>query len=425
MDNIKDSLSLISKSNERFHHMAHIPTLNELKEFKEISSSFYGLDIVDRSDGIELIFTVKDIFNTDLFPTEMGSEIWKGFKAGNNARVISMVLNAGHTFIGKTVTSEFAVHNPTNVINPWDPDRQVGTSSSGSAISVLLEECDYSLCTQSGASISRPSAYLGIYGVKPTFGLVPRTGVLKTCDPFDTVGFMTSDISNASEILTAISLTNNSNYPLNKFIQDKKPSICKVGYFDSEQISSVVDVSSSMLATYQRNISRLEEEGVKVEKIVMPDFMTSIHSSHEVIYSKSLEYYFKNEIESADLISDNFKEFIQQGAKWSPERFKQEQVNQANSVKIFSNFMEQSNIDYILSPAVHGVAPLLDEKEQDDLSLVWTYLQCPSITIPVDKCSEQDLPLGLNLSATRFNDINLINFVNKYFSKRPYQFSNS
>ncbi len=424
MKTILDRLRSMSTTNKQYNHMTHVPSLDDLEEFKNVSSNFFGLDSANRLEKTELMFTVKDIFNTYVFPTEMGSEIWKDFKAGNNARVISMALNAGHYFIGKTVTSEFAVHNPTKTINPWDPNRQVGTSSSGSAVSVLLEECDYSLCTQSGASISRPSSYLGIYGVKPTFGLVPRTGILKTCDNFDTVGFMTNDISNANEILSTISLTNN-NHPKNNFIEDKDLKKCKVGYFDSEQIAQVVDSSSSMLSSYDRCISRLKEEGVNIEQISMPDFFHSIHLSHDIIYSKSLEYYFKNELKTMNEISDSFKEIIKQGSAWSPDRFKQERENQAASIKAFDNFIEKSNIDYILTPAVHGVAPMIGKQEYNDLSLIWTYLQCPCITIPLDKCTEQNLPLGMNLSAKRFNDVNLINFVVKYFNKRPYHFSTS
>jgi Asp-tRNA(Asn)/Glu-tRNA(Gln) amidotransferase A subunit family amidase len=422
IEQTKDRLSSLSITNKQFHHMVSIPSADELDEFNKRSSSFFGLESENSLKKSELIFTVKDIFNTELFPTEMGSKIWKGFNAGNNARVISMVLNEGHTFIGKTVTSEFAVHKLTDAINPWDPERHVGTSSSGSAISVLLKECDYSLCTQSGASISRPSSYLGIYGVKPTFGLVPRTGVLKTCDPLDTIGFMTKDISNASEILRAISLTGN-NYPKNKFIEDKEPNLCIVGYFDIEEISSVVNVSSSMVSAYNQTILKLKDSGVNVLKLEMPDFFKDVHKSHEIIYSKSLEYYFKNELELTDDVSESFKEFVNRGSVWSSNDFMKEQRNQLKNIQTFSSFVDKSNVDFILSPAVHGVAPMLEEEELNDLSLLWTYLHCPSVTIPVDKCEEYSLPLGLNLSASRFNDINLINFVNEYFDKRPYDFS--
>lgn len=421
-DQIKNILNSLSISNKQYKHMAHIPTLDELDEFEKRSSSFFGLEAKESLDKSKLTFTVKDIFNTEVFPTEMGSEIWKGFNAGNNARVISMALNAGHKFVGKTVTSEFAVHKPTNAINPWDSNRQVGTSSSGSAISVLLEECDYSLCTQSGASISRPSAYLGIYGVKPTFGLVPRTGVLKTCDPFDTIGFMVKDISNAEEILKTISLTGN-NYPKNKFIEDKEPNSCNVGYFNIEELSSVINISSSMAHAFNKSILKLKDYGVNVIKMDLPDFIRSVHNSHEIIYSKSLEYYFKNELELKESVSDSFIEFVQRGSAWPSKDFIKEQENQSKNINAFSAMMEQLNVDFILSPAVHGVAPSIAEEELNDLSLLWTYLHCPSITIPVDKCEKYSLPLGLNLSAKRFNDINLINFVNQFFNKRPYDFS--
>ena len=192
MNNIKATLKkidAIKASNKKYKHMAYIPNKDELEQFYITSSNFFSSDNPLSTETETPSFTVKDIFNTYIFPTEMGSPIWKGFKAGNNARVITSILNAGYNFIGKTVTSEFAVHSDTTTLNPLNKKRITGTSSSGSAVSVLLGESDISLATQSGASISRPASYCGVLGFKPSFGLMPRTGILKTCDPFDTVGF--------------------------------------------------------------------------------------------------------------------------------------------------------------------------------------------------------------------------------------------
>ena len=193
MNNIEASIKKledIRESNKEFNHMAYIPNEDELEKFYSVSFSFFSTDNSQPIKNDMPFFTVKDIFNTYVFPTEMGSPIWEGFKAGNNSRVLSSILNSGYNFIGKTVTSEFAVHSNTATLNPLNKKRITGTSSSGSAVSVLLGESDISLATQSGASISRPASYCGVLGFKPSFGLIPRTGILKTCDPFDTVGFL-------------------------------------------------------------------------------------------------------------------------------------------------------------------------------------------------------------------------------------------
>src|SRR5258706_16123921 len=91
--------------------------------------------------------------------------------------------------MGKTVTAEFAVHSPGKTLNPAAPDRLPGTSSTGSAVAVACGMVPIALGTQTGASITRPASYVGVIGFKPSFGLVPRTGVLKTCDTLDTIGW--------------------------------------------------------------------------------------------------------------------------------------------------------------------------------------------------------------------------------------------
>ena len=78
-------------------------------------------------------FFAKDIFNTQDFHTEMGSSIWKNFRAGNNARVIDNLIDDGAILIGKSTTAEFAVHYETNCRNALDSNRIPGTSSTGSA----------------------------------------------------------------------------------------------------------------------------------------------------------------------------------------------------------------------------------------------------------------------------------------------------
>ena len=132
-------------------------------------------------------FSVKDVYNTHVYPTTMGSPLWSSFFAGNNARIITDALWRGDICVAKTVASEFAVHEETDV-KSLNAKHSVGTSSAGSAVSVLVDDISYSLATQTAGSTGRPASFTGTSAFKPTYGLIPRTGILKTCDPFDTVG---------------------------------------------------------------------------------------------------------------------------------------------------------------------------------------------------------------------------------------------
>ena len=415
MNNIEATLKKLESikvSNSKYKHMAYIPNEDELEKFYSISNSFFSTDDSPSIKAEMPSFTVKDIFNTYVFPTEMGSPIWKGFKAGNNSRVLSSILNAGFSFIGKTVTSEFAVHSDTPTLNPLNEKRITGTSSSGSAVSVLLEESDISLATQSGASISRPASYCGVLGFKPSFGLIPRTGILKTCDPFDTVGFFLNDLDIAIKTLESTALIG-SNYPNNSL--SNPSSFNKISYFEEKDLNMIVETSPQMIEAYYEFINKVSLKGLDVMPVKLPEYFKSIHKSHHVIYTKSLEYYFKNELEQERKVSDNLMEFVQSGQSYSKNDFIEEISNHLLNINLFDNFLESTNTDVLMTPAVHGVAPEIGNEEIDDLSLFWTYLHVPSLTVPVKKTSS-GMPMSLNFVSSKNTDKSLLEFVRNNLS---------
>ncbi len=184
------------------------------------SEQRYKFNKAFQLDGIP--FGVKDIFNTKEFKTEMGSKIWKNFQPGNNARVVDTLEANGAIAVGKTITAEYAVHKLNETKNPYNLSKTPGTSSSGSATAVCTGDVPFTLASQTAGSIIRPASFCGVWGMKPSFGLIARTGVLKTNDTLDTIGFMTSNIYNLNIILENIRLKG-LNYPLiHKNIDKKK-----------------------------------------------------------------------------------------------------------------------------------------------------------------------------------------------------------
>ncbi len=155
---------------------------------------------------------IKDIFNTIDMPTCMGSPLWKGFTPGNDARVVHNIKFQGGIIAGKTVTAEFAVHSPNETRNPRDVNYSPGTSSSGSAASVASGMIPLAIGTQTAGSIIRPASYCGIYGFKPSFGTLPRTGMLKTTDSLDCVGLFATNIDDC-KLLFEVMRVKGLDYP--------------------------------------------------------------------------------------------------------------------------------------------------------------------------------------------------------------------
>ena len=177
-------------------------------------------------------FGIKDIINTRGLPTAMGSDIWRGFRAGNNARIVDEIFDKGGIIFSKTTTAEFAVHFITaeKTINPYNKAHITGTSSSGSAVAVACGALPLALGTQTAGSIIRPASFCGAYGFKPSFGALDRTGVLKTNDTLDTLGILGSGLSGIRKIFYNI-IQKGGDYPFSSNYFNFFDDYCKKNRF--------------------------------------------------------------------------------------------------------------------------------------------------------------------------------------------------
>lgn len=143
-----------------------------------------------------LTFAVKDIFDMSGHVTGFGNPDWARTHApaAGTSPVVLATLAAGATSVGKTVMDEMAYSiNGENAhygtpTNPCAPDRVPGGSSSGSAVAVAANLVDFSLGTDTGGSVRVPAAYCGIFGLRPSHGLVSTENVIPMAQMFDTVG---------------------------------------------------------------------------------------------------------------------------------------------------------------------------------------------------------------------------------------------
>ncbi|WP_332691705.1 amidase [Halalkalibacter lacteus] len=170
---------------------------------KDNYNAFVDEDIIveplKSGDLSGLTFAVKDVFHIKGVTSSAGNPDWlRTHKpAKENALAIERLLQAGATLQGTTITDELMYSlNGENFhygtpLNPTAPAHIPGGSSSGSAVSVSAELVDLALGTDTGGSVRIPSAYCGLYGFRPTHGLVPIEGVIPLAESFDTVGWMT------------------------------------------------------------------------------------------------------------------------------------------------------------------------------------------------------------------------------------------
>src|SRR6267378_7478214 len=137
---------------------------------------------------------VKDIIDTADMPTENGTVLHKGRMPRSDAAVVAKLRAAGAVIMGKTVTTECAYFTPGKTRNPHNPEHTPGGSSSGSAAAVGAHMVPLALGSQTAGSVIRPAAFCGDYALKPTHGLIPRSGVLALSRTLDHIGLFARSV---------------------------------------------------------------------------------------------------------------------------------------------------------------------------------------------------------------------------------------
>lgn len=362
---------------------------------------------------------VKDIFNTLDMPTCMGSPIWDGFTPGNDARVVSHLKWADAVIAGKTVTAEFAVHHAGPTVNPYNPAHTPGTSSSGSAAAVATHMVPAAVGTQTAGSTIRPSSYCGIYGFKPSFSLIPRTGILKTLDTLDHVACMARSVDDLEIMFEALRVRG-KNHPFlyNRLDcraqEQKNKEKFRVAFVKTHVWDNAKEYTKKSLEEYAVKLGR--ERDITIEEVTLPPVLEGTHEIHDRIYTKALSYYFAEEvIEHPDKVSDWFKALSERGKMISTEEYKEGLAKQTEMIHALENFF--NGYDIILSLSTAGEAPVgLNAESPPDPCLMWTLCHAPTINLPLFK-GPNNLPYGVQVVARKYSDYLLLNFVKKLKNK--------
>jgi Asp-tRNA(Asn)/Glu-tRNA(Gln) amidotransferase A subunit family amidase len=356
---------------------------------------------------------IKDIFNTADMPTQMGSPIWKDFTPGNDARVVHYLRMADAVLLGKTVTAEFAVHAPGPTRNPHNLAYSPGTSSSGSAASTSANMVPLALGTQTAGSIIRPASYCGVYGFKPSFGLVPRTGMLKTTDSLDTVGVFARSVEDLALLFDVIRVRG-ADYPISHGIlndttrQTKGRRPWRIGLLQGPKWKYADSYAQQALQEFGRCLANDPE--IEIDEVTLPESFQSAHEIHATIYDRALAYYFKEEFIAHTLVSTIMYEIVQRGNKLTLDQYKAA-LNAQNLLARQLDRVFADHFDVIVNLSTGGEALKgFDSTDRLDNCLIWTLCGVPTINLPVFTGPNR-LPFGGQILARRYNDYLLLDFA--------------
>jgi len=356
---------------------------------------------------------IKDIFDTQNLPTENGTVLDSGRQPQKDCKVIELLMQAGAVIMGKTVTTELAILAPGKTHNPHNPAHTPGGSSSGSAAAVSAFMVPLAIGTQTNGSMIRPASYCGVLGLKPTHGLIPRTGVLKASSPLDTIGTFArslEDIALISEVLVGYDpddkdTTARARPPLGQILMSEPPMTPKVGFAKTPVWDEADD------ATKKAFEELAEILGDDCSDLPLPEPFNHLVDMHRNIMFADLAKNYAGYYERGkDQLSNTLREMIEYGQKVSAVDY-----NTAIDGQDFLNAGLDAcfeHYDMIITPATTGEAPEgLEGTGSPIFNTLATYCGVPSISLPLME-GPNGLPLGVQVIGPRGDDARLLRNAN-------------
>jgi Asp-tRNA(Asn)/Glu-tRNA(Gln) amidotransferase A subunit family amidase len=342
---------------------------------------------------------VKDIFDTDDLPTEMGSPVFVGNQPARNARLVERIVAAGGYALGKTATTEFAFMHPAETRNPWDPTHTPGGSSSGSAAAVAAGHVPVAVGTQTNGSVIRPAAYCGVVGFKPTLDTLPIQGALPFAETLDHVGVFARTIADAAYFAACVA--DPGTFESDVQLLPRPPRIGVLPRFPWN--SAEPDAAAQLQAT----LRRLAAAGAQAEILDLPREFDEAKRMHRTImlYEGAREH-APRQAAHRRVMSAALNAAIDEGLAISHEEYRAALAGRAALAELALDLF--ADCDAIASLPASGTAPArLDTTGDPSFCTLWSLIGFPSVTLPTG-LSDAGLPYGIQLAGPARGDDRLL-----------------
>ncbi len=352
---------------------------------------------------------IKDIIDTSDLPTENGCSIFSGRRPSTDAACVAALRNEGAIIIGKTVTTELALMTPSKTTNPADTDRTPGGSSAGSAASVADAMVPAAIGSQTAGSVLRPASYCGVYGFKPTFGLISRRGVIMQSHTLDTLGVFARSLDDIALVTDAISAHDpaddvsylRSQGNLLETSRQAPPTEPLLAFVKTPVWDEMAEPSMK-----EAFAELVEELGDQCEEIEIAVLNKAIEWHGIVQLAENAGYYGPLQDRARDKLSDGLNARLDDGARIPIRAYLDGIVSRDPAYTAVASVFDRYAA--ILTPAGTGVAPPLSNgiTGLPIFNGLWTYLGMPAISIPLLEI--EGLPVGVQLTGPRRDDARLL-----------------
>jgi Asp-tRNA(Asn)/Glu-tRNA(Gln) amidotransferase A subunit family amidase len=352
---------------------------------------------------------IKDIIDTGDMPTENGNALDAGRQPEADAWLVARLRSAGAVILGKTVTTECAYLAPGKTRNPHNPAHSPGGSSSGSAAAVASGMVPLAVGTQTGGSVIRPASYCGVVGFKPTFGLIPRTGVLLTSRQLDTVGTFGRTIEDAA-LLADVLAGHDPADPDTAL--SAPPKILDTALTDPPVTPQLAFIKTPAWSGIETDCAAgfaelVEALGDHCDEVELPKIFAEGSSAHRRIMLAEIAHNLRRYYDrGAKRLAEETREAIEEGRTILADDYLAardwREALYAGLDEIFERY------DAIVTPAAAGEAPAgLESTGSAAFNVLWSLLGVPAVTLPL-LAGANGMPIGVQMVGRRNNDGRLL-----------------
>jgi len=352
---------------------------------------------------------LKDIIDTADMPTERGTPIFAGRRPKADAAVVERLHEAGAVILGKTKTTELAFVHATDTRNPQNHAHSPGGSSSGSAAAVAAFNVPLAVGTQTNGSVIRPASFCGVYGFKPTRGVIPRRGVLQTSNALDQLGSFgrtLEDVALLADVMAFYDPADPLSYarPRPAMLEGARsavPVTPTLAWLDMPYADKLAaDAAEGLDAVVEALGDRVERMPADARIATM---VVAQHTIHEYEILRHQADVFDTHWHQ---LSATLRPVLERGRKISDDEYQDALAIKASGEAFFAEFFE--DYDAVIAPAAPGEAPLFGPATGDPIfSTIWTLAGLPCLTLPF-LVGETGLPIGVQLIGSVERDDRLL-----------------
>ena len=354
---------------------------------------------------------VKDLLFTNGIRTMGGAYVMAAHIPKHDSTVVKKLKDSGAVILGKLNLTEGAMggyHPEFDIpINPWNPDRWTGSSSSGSGVATAAGLCSGSIGSDTGGSIRFPSAACGIVGLKPTYGRVSRYGVLELSFSMDHVGPMTRSVADAAIMLEAISGRDRNDKwalkaPVPNMLEETNQGIngVRIGY---DENYATKDVDAELAVAVSDGVKQLQELGAEIIDVEVSDIDEYVLAWPTICSWEAVKAHVKCYPSHREHYGPWFQGWLDMGANVTPAEYEKAHKLRTACTKHFRRVFQ--DIDVLVCPSMsappHPITPEMLYGPMETrpakfqrFTVPFNYNGTPTLSVPCGMNSE-GLPLSI------------------------------